>query len=185
MYYYPVNLNLKDKLCLVVGGGKVAERKIKTLLQFGALVKVVALKAVAEIKALSRAGKLVLKEGAFSPSDLEGIFIVIAATNDSKTNQEIASEAKRKHILVNVVDNPQLSDFIFPSVLQRGDLLISICSGGKAPALSKRLRLELEKVLPQDFAELLDKAGIWRENLKAKIKDLSQRKHKLEDLWQC
>jgi siroheme synthase-like protein len=183
MSYYPVNLNLQDKCCLVVGGGEVAARKIKTLLQFGALVSVVAPEIDSEILDLSRTSRLVVKTGEFIPGDWPGIWLVIAATDDARANEAVSVWARQNHILVNVADNPALSDFILPAVVRRGDLLISICSCGKAPALSKKLRQDLDEVLPQDLAELLDKAGIFRERLKTKVDDICRRKQKLADLW--
>jgi siroheme synthase-like protein len=184
MSYYPVNLNLKGKLCLVAGAGEIAVRKVEMLLSFKATVKVVAPEVNAKIKSWADAGKITLCCRDFKPEDIKGAFLVIAATDSALTNSEIAAFTRKKHILINVVDSPQQCDFILPSVVKRGDLVISICSGGKAPALSKKLRQELEKVLPNELEELVAEAGSWREALKIKVKDLNLRKAKLEALWQ-
>src|SRR3990172_11961296 len=137
MKYYPVNLNIKNKMCIVIGGGKVAERKILSLLDCKADVTVISPKVTRFIQKLSDESKISILKRYFRKEDLKEAFLVIAATNSSRINRKIIQEANKRKILINVVDSPELCDFIMPSLIRRGDLLITISTGGKAPALSK------------------------------------------------
>ncbi|MFH1454033.1 MAG: bifunctional precorrin-2 dehydrogenase/sirohydrochlorin ferrochelatase, partial [Armatimonadota bacterium] len=139
MTYLPVNINLKNKNCLVAGAGKVALHKIKILLKFGADIKVVAPAQDKEVLRLFRNSKIKLIKRKFTASDLKNIHLVIAATSSRETNKKISELTRRKNILINVVDDAQLSSFIMPAIIKSGDLNIGISTSGKSPALSLAL----------------------------------------------
>ena len=144
-FYLPINLDLQNKKCLVVGGGKIAKRKIHNLLSAGAKVLVVAKAASVDCRNLAKKNKIKLLIRPFLISDLNTAFLVIAATSDKKINQRIAWACRKKRILVNVVDAPAISDFISPAFFRRGNLVISVSTGGKNPALAKIVKASLKK----------------------------------------
>ena len=149
MALYPVSLCLQDRLCVVIGAGDVALRKIEALQRAEAAIKVVApgglsIDGVEHINRLYRYG------------DLEGAFLVIAATDDNTVNEAIYKEARERNILINVVDNPGLCTFYVPSVVNRGDLQIGISTGGKCPALAKRIRRQLEALFGAEYEAYLN-----------------------------
>lgn len=143
--YYPVNLDIEGKKALVVGGGEVAERKIKTLLNFGARVVAIAPSFTAGISRL--AGKIKLVRRKYKKSDIQGATLVIAATDNLLVNRKISNDAKQNKILVNVIDQPKLCSFIAPAVIKQGPLVVSISTSGETPAFAKALRLRLEKMI--------------------------------------
>jgi len=164
--YYPVFLNVRGKRCVVVGGGEVAMRKAKILLEHGAMVEVVSPDLCPELSQLARAKVISVLSKDCEPEDLKGVFMVIAATAGSNTNKEIADEARRQKILVNVVDNAEQSDFIVPSCLYRGDLSIAVSTTGKSPALARKVRTRLEQYFGEEYASLTDLIGEVRTELK-------------------
>ncbi len=153
--YYPVFLNLQGEKTLVIGGGQVAERKIRTLLRYGAAVTLVSPEVTAGLKRLVEQKGVVLRRRTFRASDLRGVRLVICATNDEVTNRRAAREAEKRGILLNVVDVPELCRFIVPSVLRRGDLTVAISTGGGSPALAKKVRRELEAHVGPEYTEFL------------------------------
>lgn len=152
MGFYPVFLNLKGKRCVVVGGGGVALRKIKSLLEAEAKVCVVSPAVVDGIKRLHKQNKIELKMRRFRMSDLKGAFLVIAATSDKTLNRKIYNDFSG---LINVVDNPEVCNFIVPSKIKRGDLIIAISTGGVSPGLTRSIRKELSKLYTSQFAKYL------------------------------
>jgi len=152
--YYPVFLDIKDKRCVVIGGGEVALRKVRMLLECMAAVEVISPALCPDLSMMVEAGavKATLRE--YKPGDLDGSFVVVAATDDSNINKIISDEANEKGILINVVDVPRLSNFIVPSYLRRGDVTIAISTGGKSPALARKIRLELENSFGEEYAAL-------------------------------
>jgi precorrin-2 dehydrogenase/sirohydrochlorin ferrochelatase len=174
--YYPICLDLEGKCCLVVGGGKIAERKIVTLLDYGAKVRVVSPKVTSEITNLLRQGKIWYEEREFQPGDLTGAFLVIAATNIDQINKTVAREARRHGLLINVVDAPADSTFILPSVLKRGDLAISISTGGKSPALARKIRQDLEAQYGREYEILVDILGSLRPDILRMEPDIEKRR---------
>jgi len=166
MKYYPINLNISGRKCIVIGGGNVAERKILSLLECGADVTVISPSLTKNIKRLVDEYRINFIKRNYKKGDLKGAFIVVAATNDSKVNKEVAKEAKKKKVMINVVDSPKLCDFISPSVIRRGDLVISISTGGKFPAFSKKIRIMLEKIIGKEYGMELDRLVIFREKFK-------------------
>ncbi len=174
--YYPVNLVLKNKRCLVIGGGAVAERKVRRLLECGACVTVISPILTAGLKALSKKGKIAPRLGRVSLRDLDAAYLVIAATADRAINSRVSSHCRKNGILVNVVDSPEECGFILPSIIRRGDLTISISTGGISPALAKRIRQYLEKTFGAEYAGLLGMMKKIRPVALKKIKSAKDRK---------
>lgn len=142
--YYPVMLDLAGVECLVVGGGRVAERKVEGLLNVGARVTVIAPRATERLAELARQGKVQHERRPFAAGDAAGHRLVIAATDDARLNAEVAGEGRRRGILVNVVDCAPESNFIVPATVRRGELVISVSTGGASPAQARRIRERLE-----------------------------------------
>jgi len=165
MRYYPVNLDIRDRHCLVVGGGSVGTRKIKTLLDCGGRVTVISLEVSAALDTLARSGRVELKQRAYSQSDLEDVFLVIGATDDQDLNRRISSDAARQNLLCNIADRPEICNFILPSIVSRGDLTISISTAGQSPAMAKTLRKSLEQQFGTEYADMLRLMGAVRKKL--------------------
>ena len=151
---YQVSLLLEGCSCLVVGGGTVAERKIDSLLRSGGVVRVVAREAIARVRELATVGAVELALRAYVPSDLDGAFLVIAATADRELNAAISADCGHRGVLVNVVDQPALCSFYVPAVIERGPISIAVSSSGGSPALAKRLRQLLEGVVGEEYGLL-------------------------------
>ncbi|MDO8578656.1 MAG: bifunctional precorrin-2 dehydrogenase/sirohydrochlorin ferrochelatase [Dehalococcoidales bacterium] len=150
--YYPVFLDIDGKRCVVIGGGAVALRKVNTLLENGAKVEVISPELCPELAANR---KISISRRAYQPGDLTGAFLAIVATDNSETNHQIALESRSRGVLVNVVDDAEYSDFILPSLVQRGDITIAVSTAGKSPALARKLRTRLEKEFGEEYAVLL------------------------------
>jgi precorrin-2 dehydrogenase/sirohydrochlorin ferrochelatase len=160
--YYPVFLDIRNKKCVIVGGGEVAARKAERLLDCGAKVFVISPK-VSPALAVLKEKKIISHIAAQYSGDLiNGAALVIGATDDEKTNAAISLDARRQGIPVNIVDDPQKCDFILPSLVQRGDLAITIGTGGKSPALARHLREELEAQYGKEYEILLNILGNLR-----------------------
>lgn len=175
MKYYPINLDLARKRCVVVGGGRVAERKIRTLLEFQAAVTVVAPWVNSEIAELIREGKISHKVGEYESRDLEGATLVIGATNDRTINSRISTDAENLGVLVNIVDDPALCNFILPSALIRGDVVIGISTGGSSPLLSKKIKKQIESVIGDEYGILAALMGRLRPEVKQTVEDEEER----------
>jgi precorrin-2 dehydrogenase/sirohydrochlorin ferrochelatase len=154
--YYPVSLKISGRLCVVVGGGRVAAQKIKALLRAGARVRIVSPTAGPALKGLD------IRHREFRDSDVSGAFLVIAATDDPRVNARVRAACEKRKILVNVVDRPELCTFIAPSTFRRGPLTIAISTQGTAPGLAKTLRRELERIFPPEFGRLVRLIGRTR-----------------------
>ena len=152
--YYPISLNIGGKRCTVIGGGQVAYRKVKTLLEHGANVKVVSPDLCTNLAQLAKSGKFNVIRRDYQAGDLQKAFIAIAATSDRDTNSQVSKDARRSAILVNAVDDADNSDFILPSYISRGDFIIAISTSGKSPALAHKIRLKLEKDFGDEYASL-------------------------------
>jgi siroheme synthase-like protein len=152
--YYPVFLNADGRKCLVVGGGQVALRKVGGLLEHGADVTVISPDLCPGLAELARSGEINALAREYRAGDLENAFLAIAATDNSEVNRRVEAQARRRAVLVNVVDDIENSDFIAPSYLRRGDVTIAISTCGKSPALARKIRLKLEKELGDEYAEL-------------------------------
>ncbi len=176
---YPISLNLENVPCLVVGGGTVALRKVESLLASGACVTVVSPHMVGEIETLKG---LELKKRKFRPEDLDGKFLVVSATDDRSVNETVAKAAKERMMLVNVVDDPELCNFYVNSQVRRGDLAISVSTGGASPALAKRIRKDLEKLYGEEFAGFLRLMREYRPQIIKDVPDAARRQRLFEKL---
>ncbi|MBI5816232.1 MAG: bifunctional precorrin-2 dehydrogenase/sirohydrochlorin ferrochelatase [Nitrospinae bacterium] len=173
--YYPVFLDLEGRTCLLVGGGSVAGRKAKSLLECGAKVRMVSPKVFGWTEEMVKSGNVEHIPGAFEPKYLEGAALVIAATDDAAVNRSVYEESKKRNIPVNVVDQPELCTFIVPSLVKRGDLLIATSTSGKSPAVAKRVRMALEKEFGEEWAVYLEMMGKARAALLEKVPDQAGR----------
>lgn len=167
MKYYPINLDIRDKTCLVVGGGGVGTRKAKGLIGCGAIVILISPEASKTLIEFADAGKIGWKQRAYQSSDLDGVFLVIGATDNDALNRQIHSDAQQRGILCNVADNPELCNFILPSTVRRGDLIISVSTSGKSPAFAKFIRKELEKQFDSQYGNFVQLMGAIRKQLLA------------------
>ena len=167
MRYYPVNLNIDGRRCLVVGGGAVGTRKAVSLLDCGAQVVVVSPKISGRLVDLAREGKIRVERRPYQSSDLNEIFLVIGATDDESLNRRIHRNAEKRGLLCNIADRPEICNFILPSIVRRGALTISISTSGSSPALAKKLRKELEHQFGQEYNVLLQLLRSIRQRLLA------------------
>ncbi|WP_400161916.1 bifunctional precorrin-2 dehydrogenase/sirohydrochlorin ferrochelatase [Brevibacillus sp. TJ4] len=164
MGYYPMYVRLTDKPCLVVGGGKVAQRKIAGLLAAGASVTVVSPEGTASVEEWSRSGAIFWQRRPFLPQDVQGMVVVVAATSDPAVNL-IVYEATLPQQWVNIADRPDLCSFVVPAVVTRGDLQVAISTGGHNPGLAKKLRAELEDWLGTEYEDYTLFLGKMRRRL--------------------
>lgn len=178
--FYPVNLNLDNMEIIIVGGGNVALRKCMNFLDFGKSVTVLA--PDFDSRFLELGNKVDLINDIFKEEYIDKFDIVVAATDDKEVNEEIACICRKKSKLINVVDSRDLSDFTVSSYVKRGDLLIGISSGGKIPALSAKIRRDLEEIYDESFAEYVDLLGELREKIIKKYEDKTERKEVLKAL---
>ncbi|SMY18337.1 siroheme synthase CysG [Photobacterium aquimaris] len=176
MDYLPIFADLKRRPCLVVGGGNSAWRKTRMLLKAGADVGVIASKLNADFEAAIAAGQVRYIGEAFSPNDLDGIFLAIAATPHKALNALVYQSANQRQVLVNVVDDTQRCSFIVPSIVDRSPIIVAISSSGKAPVLARLLRQKLEAILPQHLGKMATLAGGFRGYLAAKLPSFSSRR---------
>ncbi len=164
MKYYPVNIDIRNKKCLVVGGGSVGARKALTLLKAGAATTIVSMEFSTEFKDIKAMGAI-LVEKEYEKDDLENIFLVIGATDNARLNRKISCHAEKKGILCNIADLPGKSDFILPSIIDRGDLMITISTSGKSPALAKKIRQDLDGQFGREYGQFLVLMGAIRKRL--------------------
>jgi precorrin-2 dehydrogenase/sirohydrochlorin ferrochelatase len=169
---YSVALNLEDAPCLVVGGGTVALRKIEALIDSGAKITVVSPDVAPEIEALE---EVEIARRKFRVEDLRGRFLVISATDDREVNELVAKEGRRQGMLVNVVDVPELCNFYVNAQVRRGDLTISVSTGGASPALAGRIRRDIEREYGEEYADYLLLMREYRPMVIRKIPDLDDR----------
>jgi len=166
MDFLPIFLNVKSKLCVVVGGGEVAHRKASVLRDAGAIIRVVAPELTAAFAGMP--GMMHVAEN-FQPAHLDGAILVIAATNDSAVNRQVSEQARVQNIPVNVVDHPDLCSFIMPAILDRSPLMVAFSSGGASPVLIRMLRGKLETMIPQGYGRLAAFSARYRDAIKARI----------------
>jgi precorrin-2 dehydrogenase / sirohydrochlorin ferrochelatase len=182
MKYYPVNLDIRHQSCLVVGGGAVGTRKVKTLLGCGAAVTVVSPEVTNSLMALAGENRISLKQRPYQASDLEDVFLVIGATDNMDLNRAIHQDARKQGKLCNIADQPDLCNFILPSVIERGDLIIAISTSGKSPAFAKKLRKQLEAQFGPEYAEFLKLMGTVRKILLERDHDPEAHRRIFENL---
>ncbi len=182
MKYYPAFLDLRDRPCLVIGGGPVAERKALSLLEAGADITVISPDLTPKLRELSESGKISHLKKDFDEQDLSGELLVIAATDSPEVNSRAAQVCRKRNMLVNVVVPPEESTFIVPSVVERGELLVAVSTSGASPALSKKIRQELEKRYGPEYGLFLDKLALIRKRVLAEVADEQKRRRIFQDI---
>ncbi len=181
MNYLPIFADVKNKLCLVVGGGQVAARKAGVLLDAGAKVRVVA----PEIDpGLAEQQGVELIVSRFEPEHIDNAALVIAATNDRNVNKQVSELAQSRSIPVNVVDDPELCSFIMPAILDRSPLMIAFSSGGASPVLTRMMRGKLETLIPQNYSRLAAFAERFREQVKTRVTNPAKRRIFWENVFE-
>ena len=180
MDFLPLFHRLNGKPCLLVGGGPVALRKARLLVRAQATVHVVAPDILPELQQLALDSGGGYRQGVYQPSDLEGRFLVVAATEAPEVNQQVFEECDRQHIPINVVDQPDLCSFIFPAIIDRSPVVAAVSSGGTAPVLARLLRSSIESMIPAGYGALARLLGRFRGKVKDKIPDVNQRR----DYWE-
>jgi len=184
-YYYPVMLRVQDELCLVVGGGKVAARKVATLLEYGAAVRIVSPELAPPLRELVEQGRATWFPEPYSPEALAGAFLVVAATSDPAVNRQVAADSKRRGVPANIADAPELCSFVVPAVIRRGDLVIAVSTGGASPALARRIRAQLETQFDETYGVLLSALAAARDYVRQNVADPVRRKSVLTALGEA
>jgi precorrin-2 dehydrogenase / sirohydrochlorin ferrochelatase len=179
---FPMFLKLEGKRCLVVGAGNVGEPKIGGLIDTGARVRVIALRASEMVQGWARAGKITLELRAFNTEDLDGTFLAVVASASRALNESIYRAAQRRGVLCNVVDDPEHCDFYYPAVVRRGDLQIAISTNGQSPSLSQRLRQQLERQFGPGYAQWVAELGETRKLVMASDLDPERKGELLHSL---
>ena len=182
MTLFPMFMKLEGRSCLVVGAGAIGEPKIASLLTSGASVRVIAPQVSPAVAEWARAGAIVWEVREFKATDLDGVFLVIAATSSREVNGAIFTEAQQRNILCNVVDDPEYCDFYYPAVVSRGDFQLAISTNGHSPALAQRIRRELEIQFGPEYGEWLETLGKIRQQLFASGMNSDERRRLLHEL---
>ncbi len=177
MNYLPIFIDIKQKPCLVVGGGDIAYRKINLLLKANAQVNCIAKEACGNIIALADDNKITLTQRNFESSDVDAQRLIISATDNKQLNAEVSELANFANIPVNVVDSPDLCSFIMPSIVDRSPIVIAISSAGKAPVLARLIRAKLESTIPHAYGKLAELAGSFRDKVKSKFDNIEDRRY--------
>lgn len=180
--YYPIYLNIADRSCLVVGGGAIAERRILGLQEAGAAVRVVSPTLTPGLLEQAQAASIDYRQGPYEPSALDGVVLAVAATNSRAVNAQVVRDAQALHIPVNAADAPDDGDYIVPSVVRRGDLCVSISTGGANPMLAARLAAEMETRFGPEYATYVELLGQFRLYIKSKTDVAALRRRALADL---
>lgn len=183
MDYLPIFCQLQHKACLLVGGGEIAERKARLLLDAGAALTVNAVGFTPQFHLWAEEGRLTLAEGEFSPALLAEKWLVIAATDRLEVNALVYQCANQQRVFCNVVDDPKRASFIMPSIIDRSPIMVAVSSGGKAPVLARLLREKLEAMLPQHLGKLAQLGGSLRQRVKQRFSSLGARRRFWERLF--
>ncbi len=184
MDFLPAFLNVKDRRCVVIGGGEVATRKAELLLRAGAKVTVQAPEVGEAMADLVRSGRVQHRSERFDASILDGATLVIAATDDTAVNRQVHAAAMARNLPVNVVDHPELCSFILPAIVDRSPMVVAVSSGGASPVLTRLLRARLETLIPASFGRLATLAASFRDKVKRRIKQSGQRRAFWEEVLQ-
>ncbi|MEO1939454.1 NAD(P)-dependent oxidoreductase, partial [Candidatus Thioglobus sp.] len=177
MNYLPIFIDIKQKPCLVVGGGDIALRKINLLLKADAAITCVSKDCCDGIEKLVKDNKITRIEKAFEATDINAQVLIVSATDDSDLNAQVSELAKVANIPVNVVDSPDLCSFVMPSIVDRSPIVIAISSAGKAPVLARLIRAKLESTIPHAYGKLAELAGNFRDQVKAKFNNIEDRRY--------
>jgi len=184
MEYLPLFFNLKNRACLVVGGGDIAARKAALLCKTGAVVSVVSPEIAVSMKKLIDSKQLSWIRSGFKAEHLTKHYLIIAATDNMDVNKFVYQQAQKLRIPVNVADAPELCDFILPSILDRSPILVAVSSGGKSPVLARQLRARLETLIPPSYGRLAELVGKYRQLVQQKMPTLSTRRRFWESILQ-
>lgn len=184
MEYFPIFVDIKNRLCLLVGGGEVATRKARLLIKAGARLRVVAPQVTEELRALVAQSHGEWQARAYVTGDLDNCALAIAATDDEALNARVSTDAKTQRIPVNVVDNPALCTYITPAIIDRSPLVVAVSSGGEAPVLARLLRAKLEAFIPAGYGRLAQLASQWRDKVKARFTHPDSRRRFWESVLQ-
>jgi uroporphyrin-III C-methyltransferase / precorrin-2 dehydrogenase / sirohydrochlorin ferrochelatase len=176
MDYFPLFLALKQRHCLVIGAGEIAARKLALLIRAEAKITVVSNEISPLVADMAEQHQFSIRQQPFTANDLTDVFLVVSATNDPQTNKNVSELAQAHNILVNVVDNPALCNFIFPAIIDRSPIVAAISSGGSAPVLARLLRAKLESIISPAYGELATLANKFRTEVKLRIKQPSKRR---------
>lgn len=199
MAYFPMYVDIEQKMCIVVGGGSIATGKVAQLLEFGAAVTVIAPDVTEQLKTLVQAGNITWYPYAFSQSSdeilenetennqkvlamIQSSTLVVAATDVPAVNQYVSMLCKKHRIPVNVVDEKELCTFFFPAIVKRDEVVVSVSTSGSSPALAAKLRRELETQVPEAYGKAAKSLGEYREYVRAKVSDGRLRKKVFERL---
>ena len=177
---YPIFMKLEGRRCVVVGGGAVAARKVQSLVESGAEVRVVSPEICEELRQRAAEGEIEVVPREFAHDDLRGAALAIAATNHRAVNEAVLAAGRERGVLVNVVDVPDLCDFYVPSRLDRGNFQIAICTAGAFPALAKKTRLALTQQFGPEYADYMDFLQRFRQEAKVRVSDPYVRAQKEE-----
>ena len=177
--YYPAFVDIEAQPCLVVGGGAIAEEKAGSLLECGGVVTVISPDLTDGLRDHADRGALRWLARTYESGDVRGFRLVISATDSAEVNERVYREAEAEGIMVNVVDVPALCRYIVPSIVRQGDLCIAISTGGKSPALAKKIRGQLEGAYGPEYADLLDLLGAYRPRMKAAYPDETETRARL------
>ena len=169
--YLPISISLKNRPCLIVGGGRVALRKIDTLLNYDSTITVIAPEVDEKIKYYADKGRLALEARAYASPEANRFGLVIAASDDLEVNKQVYADCREAGIPVNVVDNPPYCDFIFPAVVKRDHMTVAVSTDGTAPFLSGYLRLLLDDVFPQHWNKIARYAAEFRNRMQERLAD--------------
>lgn len=183
MQYLPVFFDLRGRSALVVGGGAAAGAKARLLANAGAAVTVIAAEIGDSARALADEGRVALKRRAFADADVGGQALVVAASGDAVLDARIAAAARAHGVPVNVVDRAELSNFIFPAIVDRGEVVVGVSTGGAAPVLAQQLCARIERALPEGVGELAAFARAFRPTVAALLPDLDQRRRFWEQVF--
>ncbi|MBV1882269.1 MAG: siroheme synthase CysG [Pseudomonadales bacterium] len=184
MEYFPAFIQLKNKKCVVVGGGGVASRKASLIVRAGGTLHVVAENVETALSDLVEQSGGTQHVGTYDSESIDGAYLVVAATNDTKINEQVSKDAHGKGILVNVVDAPSLCSFILPAIIDRSPVMIAVSSGGQSPVLARLIRSKLETLIPIGYGRLAGLVGRYRDAVKAKYAHINERRAFWENVLQ-
>lgn len=183
--FYPMFVDLEGRRCLVVGGGPIATEKVEKLLEHGAVVRLVTPQLTPELERMVNEGAIgEYREGTYRPEDLDGCFLVIAATNLDPINRMVWQDAEARNMVCNVVDVPPLCNFIVPSIVRRGELALAISTGGASPVVAKHIRRQLDEMYGPEWEALVSLLRDVRDELKVRYLDMPSRRDAVEQLMQ-
>ncbi len=180
----PIFLDVKTKSCIVIGGGEVAARKVNLLLRAGAQIKVISPALGPTLAELKQRGEIAHEQREYAPEDLDAACLVVAATDDAAVNRQLSAQAQQLRIPVNVVDQPALSSFIMPSIIDRSPVIAAVSTGGASPVLARLIRARLESLIPAGYGRLAELASRFRDRVKEQFSDAADRRRFWEEIMQ-